>query len=94
MDIKDIKKYGINKYNCLNNRITAKEYNKLILELPSIEKYSLLCNEIEEIEREYMEILEANNKDNLDEYLRELTQIYNDKIRGKNKNDNIKTKKL
>ena len=31
--------------------------------------------------REYMDLLEANKKNYLDEYLRELTEIYNDKTR-------------
>ena len=80
MDIKDIRKYGINRYNCLTNRKIVEEYNIQILKLPSIEKYSLLCNKIEEVKREYIEILQANNKDNLNKYVKELTQVYSEKI--------------
>ena len=65
----------------MSDRITAKAYNIFKLELLSIKKHSLLCNKTKEIKREYMKLLEIKNKDNLNVYLKELTQIYNNKIK-------------
>ena len=64
MNVADVKKYGINKFNYLTYRISAKEYNELCLELPSVKKDTSFCRELEVIENQYLQHL--NNLDSED----------------------------
>ena len=73
-----LKKYGINKFNYLTDIISAKEYNELCLELPSVKKDTSFCRELEVIKNQYIQHI-----DNLDseDCLKILTKQYNNIIR-------------
>ena len=78
MNVVDVKKYGINKFNYLTERISTKEYNELCLELPSVKKDTIICRELEAIEIQYIQ--HVNNFDSED-CLKILTEQYNNLIR-------------